>query len=332
MLQNVPDLVLPAQFVAVKPYALSHQKGKILDLFTALDLKALQQLVDDQINFLVEFLKENVQPSIRLEGDAGQIDGGKGQISAAVGYLAAGIIDVADDTGPAAHVCDLRLRCALVILGVEGGVQKGKVGEKALGRNAAGQLEQVVVGVAGIAGHAFFDPEDLDREDGRFPVAQTRLRGQENILNHHAAFGTCVHAVVDGGKRCLGPGPAVHGVEIVDEGLHGLIGAPVGILPGVVPGGLLGPLHAIFVAVFPDQEGKLGGPVGLAALQRGGEPLFLFQAVYHAAELVLGVVYAQPKHKRLGQVLAVQPLKGFAHPLRHAVIKIDDALPAVLVV
>ena len=56
------------------------------------------------------------------------------------------------------------------------------------------------------------------------------------FLHHHPALGGGVHAVVDGGKGHLRAGPGMHGVQVVNQRLHGLIGGPVGLLHGLFAG------------------------------------------------------------------------------------------------
>ena len=96
------------------------------------------------------------------------------------------------------------------------------------------RLIQVVVGIAGVVADALLDAENLDGEDGRFAVAKARLGGQKNVAHHHAAFGRGIHAIVDGGERHLRARAGVHGVQVVDQRLHGLIGRPVGLLFGML--------------------------------------------------------------------------------------------------
>ncbi len=56
------------------------------------------------------------------------------------------------------------------------------------------------------------------------------LRYQQDVLDDHAPLGGGVGAVVDGGEGGLGAGPGVHGVEVVQQRLHGLVGGPLGLL------------------------------------------------------------------------------------------------------
>ena len=148
---------------------------------------------------------------------------------------------VAHDPGAAAHVSHFGVVVAgFIVLQIKGGVDEAEIGEQPLGGGADGQLEQVVVGVAGIVVDPFLDFENLDREDGGFPVAQTGLRGQQQVADHHAGFGGSVGAVVYGAERHLGAGPGVHGVQVVDKSLHSLVGAfvcfPIGLIRRVFVG------------------------------------------------------------------------------------------------
>lgn len=128
-----------------------------------------------------------------------------------------------------------------VVLQVEGRVEEGEIGEQPLGGAPHGKLEQVVIRLAGVVVDPLLDPEDLDGEDGGLSVPQAGLGGQHDVLHHHAPLGGGVHAVVDGGEGGLGPGPGVHSVQVVDQGLHSLIGGPVGLLHRPLVGEGLGP-------------------------------------------------------------------------------------------
>ena len=69
--QHLPDLVLRSKGFAVQPDTLSHQEGEVDDLFLPLDAEAVEQLLDDQINLLVEQLKEEVQIFIGKQSQTG---------------------------------------------------------------------------------------------------------------------------------------------------------------------------------------------------------------------------------------------------------------------
>ena len=94
------------------------------------------------------------------------------------------------------HGGDLRFRVPGFIVGqVERRVLKYKIGKQPLCRAAAGQLKQVVVGFAGVKVDSFFHSENLSGEDRRLSVAQTRLRGQQQISDRHPPLRRGVHAL-----------------------------------------------------------------------------------------------------------------------------------------
>ena len=84
-------------------------------------------------------------------------------------------------------------------------------------------------------------------------------------------LGGGVRAVVDGGEGDLGAGPGVHGVQVVDQGLHGLVGGPVGLLHRPAAGQT--PAAFCHLPRRPNgvQPGAaaLGGKIVLAVLQGG---------------------------------------------------------------
>ncbi len=189
VLEHFGHAVGPLELVAVEPHALAHQKRVVVDFLGALNLEAVQQLADHQVDALVQNRVELFHVAVRLDADARQVDGGEAQVAAAAGHLAASVVDVAHHAGAAAHVGDLRVIVAgLVVLQVEGRVQKAEVGEQPLGTHLDGKLEQVVVRVAGVVVDALLDLEDLHGENGRFALPQARFRGQQQIFHGHAAF------------------------------------------------------------------------------------------------------------------------------------------------
>ena len=268
-----------------------------------------------------------------LDGDAGQVDGGKGQVATGVGDLLGGVVDVADDTGAAAHGGYLGLRMAgLVVLQVIGAVQEHVVGEQPLGGHLAAQAEQVVVGVALVVVDPLLDLEDVDGEDAGLAMAQARIQGHEDIADDHAALGGGVGAVVDGGKRRLGTGAGVHGVEIVDEALHGLVRLPLGLGLGTAAGtghqmGGLGGIHI-------QMGGQAGGHGGVKP-GRGLQAVFALVGhggghdVLHLIGQILGV---QGVLHNFGELFHILLAEGLGHADGHAVVKVGDGLAAVLVV
>ena len=211
--QHLPDLVLRSKGFAVQPDTLSHQEGEVDDLFLPLDAEAVEQLLDDQINLLVEQLKEEVQILIGKQSQTRQVDGSVGQVAATGGDFAGGVIDVGSDAGAAAHIGDLGFRVtAAVVLQVIGCIQKGKVGEQPFGGNLTRQTEQVVVRVFGTVVDPFLYLEDVDGEDGRFAVPQTGLLCQQKAADDHSALGGGVGPVVERAEGSLCACAGVHGV------------------------------------------------------------------------------------------------------------------------
>ena len=127
-------------------------------MLLALDLKALEDLVDAQIEHAVELIEEEVDVFVGKDRETGEVDRGEAQIASAVGNLAGRIVAVADDAGTAAHVSYLGLGTAFFIVGeVVGRVDESVVGEEALCRYAEGELEQIVVGILGIVVDALLE-------------------------------------------------------------------------------------------------------------------------------------------------------------------------------
>ena len=332
VLEHLPHLVVPVQLVRIQPHPLAHEEGVVIHMLTALDLEPLQKLLHAQVQHPVQSFEEDVHVALGLDGQPGQIDGGEAQIAPAIADLPFGIVDVADDPGAAAHIGDLGLGVAgLVVLEIEGSVDKGEVGKQPLGRAADGELEQVVVGVPRLIVDPGLHPEDLDGEDGGLAAAQPGLGGQQDVLHDHAALGGGVGAVVDGGEGGLSPGPGVHGVQVVDEGLHGLIGSPVGLLDGP---GVGKPLCLFQLALLPEggQPGQLGGKVVLTVSQGGRKAGLLLDLALEHLQSGLRVLAPAQEHQGAGQILPVHAHKGLAHAVGHAVVEVDHALAAVLVV
>ena len=334
VLQNLPDLVVPAQLFAVQPHSLTHEEGEIADLLAALNFKPLQQLLHTDVHHMIQGVEKHVQIALGLDAQPGQIDGGKAQVAPLVADLTAGIVDIADDPGAAAHVGDFRLwALGIVILEVERRVHKAEIGEQPLGAAPDRQLEQVIVGLSGIVVDAVLHTENLDGEDRGFAVAQARLRGQENVFHDHAALGAGVHAVVDGGKGRLSAGAGMHGVQIVDESLHGLISGPVRLLHRPEMGEFL----LLFRLLGADPEafhelGPLRRHVRVPVLQGGLKAVFLHNLGNDGFYILFRILQPLFQHQGTGQVLPVYPDKGLPDAHGHAVIEVDDGLSAVLIV
>ena len=220
-----------------------------------------------------------------------------------------------------------------IILQIEGRVNKGEIGEEPLGRAADGQLEQIIVGFPRIVVDPVLHPENLDGEDGGLPIAQAGLGSQHDIFHHHPAFRRGVHPIVNRRERRLSPCPGVHGVQVVDQGLHGLIGRPVGLLGGPIMGKGLALAHLRFIlAVMGQQKGHLCLEILLTVLQLGIQAGLFLNLLDIGLDLAFRVCLILQQHHRPSQILAINPLERLPHSHGHGIIKVHNGLPAMLVV
>ena len=265
---------------------------------------------------------------IRLDGDARQVDRGEAQIAAAVDDLTGLVVVVGDDAGAAAHVCRLGLRMSrLVVRDVERCVDEREVREQTLGRDADRQLEQVVVRVARVVVDALLDLEDVDREDRGLAVAQTRLGGEQQALHDQSALRRGVRAVVERRERNLCAGAGVHGVQVVNQRLHRLIGRTLGLAARKLEGEVHDAVGSLLVrALEQARADQLADTVVVRHIR-----LFLADSQQGLCRL-LTVLLQTVRLKRLGEVVAVAVPVGLADARRHAVIEVRDTLTAVLVV
>ena len=60
VLEDFTHRLVHIQLFAVDPHALAHKEGVIAALFGGLDLEAVEQLADDQVDLLVQHLVEAV--------------------------------------------------------------------------------------------------------------------------------------------------------------------------------------------------------------------------------------------------------------------------------
>ena len=116
VLEHLAHFVVPVQLVGIDPYALTHEEGIVAHALFALDLESLGQLIYGQIHHAGKLTKEHVEVLVGFDGKAREVDGSKGQVSAAVGNLARGIKRVSDYAGSAAHVGNLGLGMAGLIV------------------------------------------------------------------------------------------------------------------------------------------------------------------------------------------------------------------------
>ena len=332
VLQHLAYLIVRAELLRVDPHALAHEERVVTHALSALNAEAIEQLVDDKVDLAVKILEEPVQIAVTADRDARQVDRRERQVAAAVGDLAGRVNDIGHDARAAAHVADLGLRMTgLVIFQIERCVEEREVREHALGGNAAGELEQIVVRVAVVVVDAFLDLEDVDREDRRLSVAEAGLGREQQLLHDQTALRRGIRTVVERGERDLRARTGVHGIEVVHQSLHRLIGALARLLVGV----LAREFHALRDRLFVHSLGKrLCHRLVIAVVAGEAGPFagLLLDALGQLSCIHLIVVVLAEHLERLGEVAAEQLAEGLAHTRRHGVIEVRNRLAAVLIV
>ena len=117
---------------------------------------------------------------------------------------------------------------------VECRVEVEEVREETASCNLAGKLVKVVVTVfRQIAYPAFLFPY-LNREDGRFAIADSAICAFQYLANDTASFGRSVRSVIDGTEYYLVASTRMDGVHIVDKGFHRLMHAADSFIDGML--------------------------------------------------------------------------------------------------
>ena len=219
----------------------------------------------------------------------------------------------------------------LIVLRVERRVQEREIREHALGRYPHSQLEQVVVGLARIVVDTLLDLENMDRENRGLAIAQAGFGGLQQALHDQPPFRRDVGAVVERGKGHLRAGTGVHGVEVMDQGLHGLIGIAPGLLDRILAHKTqhLGCGACVHVTlqqtadrlVKPIVAGKAGDRAGL-----------LLGVLDDGLAQQFAVLLIQIDLDGLGQIIGKSAAEGLFDAGRHGIVEIGDGLAAVLVV
>ena len=325
VLEHLAHAILPAELFRIQPDAVAHEERIIAYLLGRLDLVAVHELPEDQIDLFVQQAIEGRHVAARFQAEARQVDGREAQIAAAARHLTALVVHVAQHAGTAAHIGHFGVVAPVIILQVERRVDETEVGEEPHGRGGDGQLEQIVVGVAGVVVHPFLDLEDLHREDGRFPAAQPGLRGQQQVLHHHAALGRGIRTVVDRTERHLCSGAGVHGVEIVHEGFHSLIGTAIRTGKRLLRRiGVRRPQQRTHVL---GDEFLLTTAEFVTVVQADTVPGGHTQLVGQGSGLLGG--HVGPDAEVGGQRASVFLAEGLGHAAGHAVVEVGHALSAV---
>ena len=194
-------------------------------------------------------------------------------------------------------------------------------------------MEQIIVRLAGVEIYAFLHAENLDGEDGGFPMAQPAFGGQQQVAHGHAALGRGVHAVVERGKRHLRARAGIHGIQIVHQRFHRLIGGAVGFLYGLFVRERLHARNIRFAHAQLRQLFALPGDEFVVLHQRGARRAgqdHIQRKI--GADVRARVVHAAKQFQRAHHVVRVALHKGLAHAFGHGIIEVHDALPAVLIV
>ena len=334
VLQHFLQVIPQIQLVRIQPHTLAHQERIVEDVLVGLNLEAVQQLLGNQLQHMLQFFVEGLLIALCFDCQTGQIDGGEAQVASGIGDLAAGIVDITHNSGTAAHGCYLRLRTTGdIVLQVERRVQEGIVGEQTPGADLAAQAEQVVVGVRLIVVDAFLDLKNVYGKNTGLAVAQTGIQCQKHIADGHSALRRGVGAVIDGGEGGLGTGTGVHGIQIVDKALHGLLGVTIGLALGTAAC-LCDHLHGLIHRNLIALSQLLRDPCieSLRILQPGRFTEFTLHTGDHSIDAFVHIAQIQCVLQCLSQLPAIGLAVGLCNALGHTIVKVGDGLTAVLVI
>ncbi len=240
------------------------------------------------------------------------------------------VVHIAQHARAAAHIGHFAVVIAiLVILQIERRVDEAEIGEEAFGRSLHGQREQIVVGIARTVVDPLLDLENLHRKNGGFAVTQAGLSGKEQVFHHHATLGGSVCAIIDGTERHLGSGAGIHGVQVVDQGFHGLIHAAIRIAQGL--------LHGIAVGAsgqFPPLRGRVlsqgaGQRLGPGPVRGGSRTQAGCIQQLRRQRPGRGGIQVARDTQTGAEGLAIFLGVGFGHAGRHGKVKVRHALAAV---
>ncbi len=364
VLQHVAHFVVGLQRAAALPHVVRHHEGELPRQGRALEAVALVELLGDHRGGAVHRLEEDRARLLadrvlvavgdqlrglahRLDGQAREVHRGEREVAAAPRRLLA--VEVLEHARAAAHRRHLVAEAvgvvgAPLLVEVERRIEEHEVGEERHRGGAARLDQQVEVGgrelhlarqraveilhgqlVVGLRPRdALLDLEDLDREDGHLAVAQPLDGGREQLADDHAPLGRGVGAVVDRAEDHLVAAARVHGVEVVDEALHGLVR-----------------LAARGVVGLPPDAAHVGvGDLQSSAAQRSEERAHRLVARLDGGDVLgdellerlavgrLDAPQAAQEERHVDHVLA----EGLQHARGHEVVEGRDRLSAVLLV
>ena len=171
----------------------------------------------------------------------------------------------------------------------------------------------------------------MNRENWCFAVAQASFFRQQHIFNDHSAFRCGICSVVDGTKRCLCTCTAIHGVQVVNQGFHCLIGCTVGFPISIL---LCKRLYGCnLVGCQPFRELLcLCFLITVVICQTRNQTRFLLNSSRIGLYKCLWFFDVGQEFQCSCNVLQVPFPISFLHAASHCIIKVRDALSAVLVV
>ena len=170
----------------------------------------------------------------------------------------------------------------------------------------------------------------MNGEDGNLAVAQTGLGSQQQALGDQTAFGRGVGTVVQRGEGHLCAGAGVHGVQIVHQSLHGLIGGALGGFCSIFAGE-----GQNLVSLFANgglQTLQHGGVKAVGVVVHGFHAGLLFHIGQQGASQLFAGVDTGVHIQRLGKIVPIGLTEGLCHAGSQRIVKVGNALTAVLIV
>ncbi len=142
MLEDLLESILGTELVGVHPDPLTHEEREVSYLFLTLYSEPVHELVDTKIHHLVKHIKECADVVICLDSKSREVDRSEAEVASARNDLTILIEVISDNSCTAAHIRDLGIGTALlIVLEVVGSVNEREIREEPLCRNTACELE-----------------------------------------------------------------------------------------------------------------------------------------------------------------------------------------------
>ena len=175
----------------------------------------------------------------------------------------------------------------------------------------------------------------MNGENRCFAVAETCFLRKKNVLDYHLTFGRSICAVVDGAEGRLRTCTAVHGVKVMNQRLHRLIGCAVGFVYGKLAAVFL--YLCGFLQALADKLSKIRQFLcAKFVFVRQYRYKSVLSQLVHICVYLFGDAFkisaCRFKAYRTDNILAVKLLIGLFDAICHCVVKVWDRLTAVLVV